>query len=327
MTDALLIFIPMILSTLFAFPVCMYCEKKGIVDVVSKRSSHKKTTARGGGIIFIIPTVLFSFLWFAWHGHTLPKADFILAILIGSPLIALLGWADDKKELPVFTRLCTQFFIVGVMVYFMPPVFESVLGFWGAKALVFFAWIWFINLYNFMDGLNTYASMQAIFLSIVLSFFMADIKPVLLVLAGSVLGFIRVNKTPAKIFMGDTGSLYLGTLLGGIMFLLLTESARDWFVPLLTLTMLFTFDATFTLFKRIAQKKAPWKAHKEFMFHRANVIGFTHEQITMRGLFINIFLLILMFAQIITGLQIPLIIMALMAMTAINRYIRYLENK
>lgn len=327
MIDFFTIFLAVIVSIIFSVFVRAHCANKGIIDNVSERSSHKNPTPRGGGLIFVIPTSIFAFIWYAIHGHTLENTFTVFSLLVGSMLIAIIGWIEDTKGLSSKTRLLLEAFVVAGMAYYMPPIFEGTLGYWGDKALIFFAWLWFINLYNFMDGLNGFATMQGLFLAFNLSFFASDFKPVLLVLLGCLFAFLRVNITPAKIFMGDVGSLYLGTFLGGLMFLLLSSEVQTWFFPLLTLSLLFTFDSTFTLFKRILQGKAPWKAHKEHLYQRANQLGFSHEQVTVRALVLNIILFVIFVVQLVTDLDILLFILALIVMIAVVKYIQYMENK
>ena len=327
MSDFFLIFGAAVFSAIFSYPVWKWCENANIVDNVNARSSHTTPTPRGGGLTFVIPTSLFALAWYAYAEVDAEHSTFILALILGSSALAVLGWLEDKHQLSSMMRLSIQLIIVGVMVWFMPPVFEGLIGFWGDKILLVIAWVWFINLYNFMDGLNTYATAQSIFLCLALVLFASIFKPVLLVLMGTCIGFIRVNITPAKIFMGDVGSLYLGALLGGVLLYQLSIDPSEYFFPLLTLTLVFTFDATYTLIARTLKGKKPWEAHKQHWYQRANQTGFSHEQVTARAIVINFILLIIAVLQWYTEWDVPLFMVALVILAIATKYIKHIENK
>ena len=178
-----------------------------------------------------------------------------------------------------------------------------------------------------MDGLNTFATAQAIFLTCVLSMIMPVLQPVLLVLMGCCIGFLRVNKTPARIFMGDVGSIYLGTFLGGALLYQLSTAPATWLWPLSTLSLLFTFDATFTLIKRTINKRKPWEAHKSHLYQRLQQTGFSHEHVTLRGALINIILLTLTVIGLYTGHMFIGFVLGIVLMILIVIYIRHLEGK
>lgn len=303
-------FLCIILSFLFATFMVVGVKKKaverGMLNQVEKRSSHKVPTPRGGGLAFVKVTVVFSVAYSAYQllfGEGVSADNFyLLALTACSALVAFVGWRDDISPLGALPRLASQFLVTGLCLYFLPQMYEGLVPFWVEKIILAFAWVWFINLYNFMDGLDGFAAQQGIFLALVLSFVPAVgvLAPVCLVLMGSVLGFLRLNYPPAKIFMGDVGSTYLGFMLGGILFWALSSFPVEGFAPLLTLTLLFTADATYTLFKRALQGKKPWQAHKEHWYQRAHQAQMTHAEVLKRAVLINVTLgVVVLFALLL----------------------------
>jgi len=116
-----------------------------------------------------------------------------------------------------------------------------------------------------------------------------SISPILLVLCGLSLGFLTQNWPPAKIFMGDVGSTFLGFIFAGFFFFGIAENL-NMFWPLMTLSLLFTADASFTLIKRALRKEKFWRPHREHFYQRAYNLGMTHKSILIRALLLNIVL-------------------------------------
>jgi UDP-N-acetylmuramyl pentapeptide phosphotransferase/UDP-N-acetylglucosamine-1-phosphate transferase len=287
MIDAVYIVGAFLLSVYICLKVRWMCEEKGMFNEVSKRSSHNKPTLRGGGLGIALTVLPVSFLIIFFTD--VENKEYLLALTFSSIGIVAMGWLDDIKPRSAILRLFVQVICVGVCLYFIPPVFEF-LPLWAEKTIFLLAWIWFINLYNFMDGIDGLAAAQAAFLAFALSLVFIDIKFIALVLMGASIGFLRLNWHPAKIFLGDVGSTFLGFFLAGLMFINLN---MDTVFPLLTISLLFTADATFTLIKRIVQGKKPWQPHKEHFYQQAVSAGITHSEFVIRALAINVVLLIL----------------------------------
>lgn len=331
MIDFTLIVIPFILGLILIGRVMSLCEKKGMVNAVGSRSSHKKPTVRGGGLVFALVLIPFSLFYLAnleAASLSVSNENFLWALTLSSAVIAFLGWRDDIKNVPAYLRFALQAVCVGGCVYFLPALLPELLPLAAEKVILTLAWMWFLNLYNFMDGIDGFASCEAIFLAIILSFLCADIKPMMLVLAGTALGVLRLNFSPAKIFLGDVGSTFLGFVLGGCFIYTLSIKGMGSFFPLLTLTLLFTADATFTLIKRTLQGHKPWVAHREHFYQRAyHNVGFSHTEIVARGMLLNIGLLILSIIGFITGNGVIIFVLALLLLAAAAFKIRTLEGK
>lgn len=287
MTDALLqicyIIGPFIISALIAPKVMATCEKMGLVDQVTHRSSHTRATLKGGGLGLVLILVPFSLALIHWTYPQAADKPFLIALFLTGLIVALTGLIDDLKGLPPIVRLIVHGACAGVCLYFLPQVFGFIPS-WLEKTIFLLAWVWFINLFNFMDGIDGLATSEAAFLALALSVFYPPLQPVALVITGACIGFLRVNWNPAKIFLGDVGSTFLGFVIGGL--LLLATDASTIFT-LLTITLIFTGDATITLFRRLFKGQKPWEAHRDHYYQRAVRCGFSHADVVKGAVFAN----------------------------------------
>jgi len=259
-------------------------RQAAVLDRPNARSSHAAPTPRGGGIAVIAAIVL------AWLMLILTRAVALrLGLVIsGAVLLAAVSWLDDLRGLPPAPRLAAQFAAVAGGLYALasmgyggwrPP---SDLGIAGAALL----WVWFINLFNFMDGIDGIAGSEAAAIGIGLSLFGAfgagegwDGGPLAAVIAAAALGFLVWNWAPARIFLGDVGSVPLGYLLG---FLLLYAAALGHWKIALILPLYFLADATLTLLRRLLRGERVWQAHREHFYQRAVQRGLGHAAVVRR---------------------------------------------
>lgn len=283
----LCIFFGFAVGTIYAGKAMRKCIELGLYNEVNERSSHKTPTPRGGGYAFAGLTSIFSLIWLYFSAEV-ENHTYLTTLTLSSICVAYLGWLDDRYNISAKLRFSCQLLAVGLCVYTLPPVLGEFMPVYAEKIIFTLAWVWFINLYNFMDGIDGIAAVQATFMALLLSMFMPNIAPILLVLAGSVMGILRFNWHPARVFMGDVGSTYLGFILAGFMFYSLTLNLAAGFWTSLIISAVFTLDATFTLIKRILKGKTPWQAHKEHFYQRATSMGMTHSQVVIRVIFINI---------------------------------------
>ncbi len=181
------------------------------------RSSHRIPTPQGAGIAVISATLLVASAWAAWANVAIPPA-----LIAATVLIAAVGFADDVKSLPVLVRLVLQAAAVGAVVFTTPETARIVpaLPLALERGLILLAGVWFLNLVNFMDGLDlmTVAEVVPVSAALLLLGLLGDLSwPAALIaaaLCGAVLGFAPFNKPVAKVFLGDVGSLPIGLLLG-----------------------------------------------------------------------------------------------------------------
>ncbi len=269
--------------------------RQSMMDIPNHRSSHTLPTPRGGGVAFIL--VLCGALPFLNHlGFVIMPVG---AALLGAGLfVALLGFFDDFRDVPPSIRLLGHF---GASVFAL-----YCLG--GMSSLSVFGWVlsqgvilniltviylmWLLNLYNFMDGIDGLAAMEAFCVSLggaLLYVLHGDYAfvGVPLALSASVLGFLWWNFPPARIFMGDAGSGFLG-LIFGILSIQAAKVGSQFFWGWLILLGVFIADATITLFNRLLQGEKPFQAHRDHAYQHAARQFNSHFKVTMAVFIINV---------------------------------------
>lgn len=247
-----------------------FLRRRAVLDRPNERSSHARPTPRGGGIAVVV-TIAGGWAALALVGAA---ASPPLAIALGAALLAGVSWADDLRGLSAGIRLAAQAAAVALGIAALPGdalVFQGLLPPALDRALTFVAWLWFVNLYNFMDGIDGMSGVETASLGIGLAL-VAGIahtapEPALgLVVAAAVLGFLIWNWHPARIFLGDVGSVTLGYALG---WLLIMAAASGLWAAALILPLYYLADATVTLLRRIARGEKFWRAHREHFYQIA----------------------------------------------------------
>jgi UDP-N-acetylmuramyl pentapeptide phosphotransferase/UDP-N-acetylglucosamine-1-phosphate transferase len=262
------------LTTRLLIPVL---ARREILDRPNERSSHRVPTPRGGGIA-VIGSVLLAWTVLA-RTESVPSG--VVGITLGAVLLATVSWLDDLRGLSPVVRLLTQAAAVAIGIFVLPGPRD--LFYLAAIGLV---WIWWINLFNFMDGIDGLAGSEAAAIGAGLLLFAcvgAGVDPTLRALAaastGAVIGFLVWNWSPAKIFLGDVGSVPLGYILG---FLLLDLAVRGHWRIALILPLYFLADATITLARRSLRGERVWQAHREHFYQQAVRRGLSHAAVVKR---------------------------------------------
>jgi len=249
------------------------------------RSSHRIPTPQGGGIAVlaatIIPITILIFVTapdikLTWgSGHSF---RFIWIILLAAAGLAAVGAVDDIRPMPAIPRLLLQIVAVAAVVFVFTGsrIFPNWMPEWFQIALLVLGGVWFVNLVNFMDGLDwmTVAEM------VPLSAFLAGLgivtgTPTAFVaaaLCGALLGFAPFNKPVARVFLGDVGSLPIGLLVG---WMLLQLAGTGALAAAILLPLYYLMDATITLFRRLANGERVWVAHRSHFYQRATDNGFS----------------------------------------------------
>ncbi len=251
------------------------------------RSSHRIPTPQGAGIAVIAATLAVAGALTACAG-SIPAAVFAAALFI-----AVVGFADDLKSIPVLTRLLLQALAVGAIIFTAPGDIRIVppCPIWIERGLLLLAGLWFVNLVNFMDGLDwmTVAEIVPITGAMVVLGLLGEFPlPATLVaaaLCGAMLGFAPFNRPVATIFLGDVGSLPIGLLLG---WCLLQLAYHQQFAAALLLPMYYLLDATTTLLRRLVNREPFWAAHRSHFYQRATDNGFTVSQVVGEVFALNI---------------------------------------
>jgi len=271
-----------------------YALAKRIIDIPNERSSHVLPTPRGGGIGIVVG---FLVAGVAIAGlYSVDKATY--AGIIAALFIAGVGWVDDRRSLSALARLGAHFIAAGVVVFSVGGVSQIslgntilMLGLLGTQGAL--VWIvWSTNLFNFMDGSDGIAAQQAMFILSVMGIMCidADVSILGMLMLGAVaalLAFLRWNWAPAKIFMGDVGSGFLGFVIAS--FAVLTENQGMMGLAMgLLLNVLFVVDATCTLLRRIVTRENIFAAHRTHLYQRLLQAGMTHGQVAAGAIAINV---------------------------------------
>lgn len=272
-----------------------YALVQRLVDVPNARSSHVVPTPRGGGLAIVLSFLLAVALLFAMGVISLG----VFAAYVGTGgLIAVIGFMDDHGHIAARWRLLGHFAAASWGLFWLGglPV-VTVLGFdfdlvWVGDILAVFYLVWMLNLYNFMDGIDGIASVEAICvcLGICLLYWISDVPDLIwlpLFLAASVIGFLWWNFPPARIFMGDAGSGFLGGVLG------LLSLHAAWTKPQMLwawviLLGVFIVDATFTLLRRLFRGDKVYEAHRSHAYQFASRKMGSHMAVTLAVGMINI---------------------------------------
>lgn len=271
-----------------------YAIKKSLVAQVTDRSSHTTPTPHGGGIA--IAVTWFIGITYLYYTNSIEPILYF-ALMVGI-IISVISYLDDLYELSAKTRILVQGLVAGLGLYLLGG-FESLnLALFSLENQIFtnifafFMIIWFINLYNFLDGIDGYAGSEAIFLSLAGFLFFGDAH--FLVLIFSVLGFLIWNWHKAKIFMGDVGSTLLGYNIAIFTIYYANQEASNFWIWM-SLFGVFWFDATLTLFRRYTNGEKLSQAHKEHAYQKLTQYGFSHSKVVLYSLLINTILFVLVY--------------------------------
>lgn len=281
------------------------------------RSSHRIPTPQGAGIAVISATLLVASMWAAWANIAIPPA-----LIIATIVIALVGFADDIVSLPVLVRLLLQAACVGTVVFTAPETARIVpaVPLPLERGLILLAGVWFVNLVNFMDGLDlmTVAEVVPVTAALLLLGWLGDLSwPAVLIataLCGATLGFAPFNKPVAKVFLGDVGSLPIGLLLGWCLLELAWHGQP---AAALLLPGYYLADSTTTLFRRIARREQFWSAHRSHFYQRATDNGFLVPRVIGEVFALNLVLALLAIVTVRAGAMAVTLVCLLAGATAI----------
>ena len=279
------------LSIIAAYLTRSYLVQRQLLDIPNERSSHAVPVPRGGGISF---TLVYLMLLLGWLMLNPSAQDFLLPLALCGGLLAGVGFVDDRRGLSSGLRLLLQLLCLGAAVVY---IFQNDLGigigwYYSGLLLLLIGTVWWINLFNFLDGIDGYAISEAILVSLVSGFLcwwqgVTDLAHLNWLLGVSVLGFTLLNWPPAKFFMGDVGSYFLGATLA-LLALLAFEAGVISPISWLTMTALFWVDASYTLVVRWLRGEVWYQAHRSHAYQILARRWGSHLKVTLAACVINL---------------------------------------
>lgn len=285
----------LLLSLLMTAGLRRYALARSVIDVPNARSSHTVPTPRGGGVAIVL-TFLLAIVGIMLSGAGDSRT--LVALGGGGALIAIIGFMDDHGHIAARWRLLGHFVAAAWMLVWMgglPPL--TVFGWhvdlgWLGGVLAAVYLVWLLNLYNFMDGIDGIASIEAITVCLGAAWLYSlsglishAVLPLLL--AAAVVGFLFWNFPPAKIFMGDAGSGFLGIVLGGLS-LQAAWVSPEMFWCWLILLGVFIVDATYTLVRRLLRGDKVYEAHRSHAYQFASRRFGQHLPVTLAVAALNL---------------------------------------
>ena len=315
------IFILGIISFILTYIIKQYAVRNKMIVIPNARSLHDLPTPKGGGVAIVITWYAgISTLFFSG----IIEKNLFFALLSGA-LLAVVSLIDDIKGLKPVIRLIVQFMTAILAFYFLNGLRPLVIPQLNINynyiiyPIAIIGMVWFINLFNFMDGVDGFASLEALIICAV--FFVFTWGMVAILLIACITGFLYWNWPKASIFMGDVGSTQLGFILVvlGIYYHNTFEfSILNWIM----LTSPFWFDATLTLFRRWRNGEKLSEAHRKHVYQRIVQAGSSHQKVNFFLLLVNIVIVILIILyREFKVLQIPLFIITLTAFYILTKQV------
>ncbi len=265
-----------------------------VMDKPNARSNHTLPTPRGGGVAVIAAMISgAAVLWLL--GYDIQPG---IPLLYGIALLTPISFYDDIKGASIRWRFLCQLLAVSITLSLFPLpglLFGGALPAFLERVIAALGLLWFINLYNFMDGIDgiTGSETAAISIGVALVALAAGLPSFLslypLIIVASILGFLVWNWHPARIFIGDVGSVTLGYVTG---WLLLQLAAAGYLAAALILPAYYLTDSSVTLIKRMIRGERFWESHSQHFYQQAVRSGYNHAQVTRGITYINIILII-----------------------------------
>lgn len=286
---------PLLVSLALTGRLVASARRMGMLDVPNERSSHSHPTPTGGGLAIIaavIPAVPVAWLAGAIDGH-------LAMALVGGVGIAAVGFIDDRRTVSPGARLIVHVLAAAwalAWVGGVPPVQLGTTVFnlgWVGHGVGIVAIVWVLNLFNFMDGIDGLAGSEGAFVTgagamLVLAVGQStDSAPVALMLSAACIGFLRWNWPPARIFMGDVGSGFIGYVIA-ILALASAHTDAGALFAWLILGAVFVVDATVTLVRRLTRGERVYQAHRSHAYQRLSRRWKSHRRFTLSALAVNI---------------------------------------
>lgn len=264
----------------------------GVLDVPNARSSHDTPVPRGAGIVIVaISLLLYTYITIYLTN------DFKLYYVAAAGLVAFISWLDDLYSLSSMLRLLVHVLAAAILIWgsglwqeIFVPGFDVPLYLGIVDLIIAFIWIvWMVNAYNFMDGIDGLAGSQAIVAGIawlIFGYWFGYETAYYFggVIAFSSIGFLIHNWSPARVFMGDVGSAFLGLTFAALPLMKAdagSENSALIYFAGVSFVWFFLFDTVFTFIRRVLRREKVWTAHREHIYQRMIIEGKSHSSITL----------------------------------------------
>jgi len=269
-----------------------WSRNRQLLDIPNERSSHVTPTPRGGGLVIVIVSLASYLIYSLANGQRL-----MWGYLAGAVLVALISWLDDVYSISFVWRFLVHSLAAAFVLYdagawqsIYLPVLDTKIELSYLGAVISFGWIvWLTNAYNFMDGIDGISGVQAVTAGIgwLLIGYLVGFSNVYFyggVLAFSSLGFLLHNWSPAKIFLGDVGSAFLGFSFAAMPFIAGSEhSGKAAPLPVFAVLLVwfFVFDTLLTFFSRLLKRRKVWEPHREHLYQKLIISGLSHQTVSL----------------------------------------------
>ncbi|MGD9020927.1 MAG: glycosyltransferase family 4 protein [Lysobacterales bacterium] len=267
-----------ILSFVASSVATAMARNAGMVIEPGKRQSHDVATPTGGGLGLVLAIVITSFYL---HASLPLPAFWWIGMLPGILLLCTIGWLDDSRHVSAWLRIFVQ---LAVSIWLLASVsLQSYGGDMVTAIITVVAMVWYMNLYNFMDGSNGMAAFQGVFAGLLLAVLLGihDHVPaalLALVVAAACAGFLPLNFPSARVFMGDVASVPLGFIFAALSLYGVGQGAFTWPVAVLVMAV-FIVDATLTLLARVIRREQWYTAHAQHVYQRLIGHGWSHRKV------------------------------------------------
>lgn len=267
-----------------------YAHKKQLLDVANHRSSHVHATPRIGGLsfVFVISLIMFGYALLATN-----TTSILFFILLPIAMVALTGLIDDIKGLNQSTRFTVYFLCSILALGNLQTLFAQAYWLILLEGLILSLSVsWLINLFNFMDGIDGIAASESIFALAALAFFShqggeLNLCKLLLLCTASIIGFLVLNWQPAKIFMGDIGSTFLGCLIGCLCLYAINAKLINIYAAIILLAC-FIVDTSWTLTYRLLSGQKWYQAHRSHHYQILSRTLGSHQKVTLLYSLVNL---------------------------------------
>lgn len=326
-----------ILGVFIVPAIISFSKRQGLVDNPGARKIHHHPISRIGGVAIWTSTML-TFLILVLLSYY-PKGSLLSGILLGSSLMFLLGLVDDiyglnaKFKLFIQILIATIVFLLGIRVEFVYNPFGMPIDLGGFSYVVTVLWLVGIsNAVNFIDGIDGLAGSIITISSVTLGLMAIAMTPpnsisalIAFILAGSMLAFLTYNFNPAKIFMGDSGSLFGGFLLGALSITgVMKTAALSMFVPILVLSVPI-IDITYSSLRRISKGTSPFVADSEHIHHKLLKAGFSQNKTVL--ILVGVALASGAFASFVVNSSLVKYLLCVVALSVIMLLLSFVANK